>query len=372
MKILHLTTHVNIGGITTYISKLVKPLAELGIETCVVSSGGTCADSLRTSGAKVFELPIKTKNELHPKIFRAVPEVEKIIRENGIDMLHAHTRITQVMAGIVQMRTAIPVVTTCHGYFKRRLGRILFPAWGDRCVAISQGVADHLADDFKLPDSRIAIVNNGVNLKELDQAFALNPPEEAKKKFGFRPDEPVVGVVARLVADKGHEFLLRAMPLLRSEYPGLKALIVGDGRNMEFLKKLTSELQLEEQVVFTGNLEDISPALAAMDIFALPAVWREGFGLSIVEAMACRKPVIVSNIWSLNSLIQNGVTGILIEPKQAAPLAESIKYLMTHPVERKRMADAGRAMVEEFFTIGRMAEEIREVYKEVLQAKTRK
>ncbi len=369
MKVLHLTTHVNIGGITTYIAKLVRPLASLGCESFIVSSGGTQTADLQKRGAKTFDLPFKTKSELHPKLFLAVPKIERIIRENKIDLLHAHTRVTQVMAAVIQKRTGIPVITTCHGYFKRRLGRRLFPAWGDRTIAISQGVADHLTQDFKLSQTQVLTVNNGVDLNELSQAYSKWTASEAKKKFGFLPDQPVVGVVARLVADKGHEYLIRALPLLRDQFPNLGALIVGDGRNREFLTGLARALGVETRVVFTGNIDDISPALAAMDIFTLPATWREGFGLSIVEAMVCRKPIIVSNIWSLNSLIESGVTGLLIEPRQAQALADSIKFLLTKPDEGLKMADTAYEMVTRLFTIQRMADRIYQAYQETLKLK---
>jgi glycosyltransferase involved in cell wall biosynthesis len=128
------------------------------------------------------------------------------------------------------------------------------------------------------------------------------------------------------------------------------------------LKAMARELHMEDRVVFTGSLTDVIRPLAAMDIFALPAIWREGFGLSIVEAMACRKPVIVSNIWALNSLIQNNVTGILIEPKQAEPLAAAIATLLREPETRKRIGESARAVVEEHFTVGRMAAEIAAIY----------
>ena len=93
-----------------------------------------------------------------------------------------------------------------------------------------------------------------------------------------------------------------------------------------------------------------------------PAIWREGFGLSIVEAMACRKPVIVSNIWSLNTLIENNVTGILIEPKQVEVLAEALASLLHDKARRRLIGERGRKMVEDYFSIERMASEIAEVY----------
>ncbi len=367
MKVLHLTSHINIGGITTYISKVTPALKQIGVETFVVSGGGNCKEDLEKQGAGVFELNIKTKNELHPKIYFAIPALEKIVQENGIGLLHAHSRITQVMAAVLSKKIGIPTVTTCHGYFTRRLGRKIFPAWGDLTIAISQGVADHLIDDFKVPQERVLTVSNAVDLEALDAAYISHDSDETKKSYGFKPGAPVLGIVARLVADKGHEYLLRAVPSLLNDFPEMRVLIVGDGRHLKYLQQLSKELGIKERVVFTGNVLDVTQALAAIDIFCLPATWREGFGLSIVEAMACRKPVIASNIWAINSLIQNGVTGILVEPKQTAPLSAAIKFLLKSPAEKQKITIAARKMVDDHFTIQRMAKELKSVYERAVQ-----
>jgi glycosyltransferase involved in cell wall biosynthesis len=356
------------GGITNYILTLTKPFLDLGCETYVAAGGGDLTETLIEEGAHVFDVGIRTKSELHPKLYFAIPRVIRIMRENKIDILHAHTRVAQVLAFWVHRVTGIPVVTTCHGFYKRRLGRRILPAWGDRAIAISEPVGTHLKNDFKLPEAQVRLVNNGVNLAEIDARYGEIDPAEAKQSFGFDPSSMVVGVVARIVADKGHEYLIRAMHSLKTRFPGLRLLIVGSGNYRSNLEKLMSELHLEDRIVFSGNLSrrDVIRALSAMDIFALPATWREGFGLSIVEAMACCKPVIVTNIWSLNSLVQNNVTGILIEPKQVEPLADSIAALLRDEGLRMRIGRAGREMTERFFSIPRMASEICQVYKELL------
>ncbi|MFA7001411.1 MAG: glycosyltransferase family 4 protein, partial [Candidatus Omnitrophota bacterium] len=356
------------GGITNYILSLTGPLKDLGCETYVAAGGGEMSQTLRDAGAKVFEISVKTKNELHPKLYGAILQVIRIVREHRIDLLHAHTRVTQVLAFWVQRFTGIPVVTTCHGFYKRRLGRRLLGAWGDRAIAISEPVGAHLQNDFKLPPSKVRLVNNGVNISEIDGLYRQFDPLAEKRAFGFDPSCPVVGVVARLVADKGHEYLIRAIARLRDIFSGIRLLIVGDGPHRAALEKLTLELALEDAVRFTGNLvrRDVIRALSATDIFAMPATWREGFGLSIVEAMACYKPVIVTNIWSLNSLVQNNVTGLLIEPKQVEPLAESIALLIRDEAMRRRIGHSAREMTEHFFSIPRMAAEILQVYHEIL------
>lgn len=370
MRVLHLSTHLNTGGITTYILKLIGPLKKTGVETFVLSSGGSCSDFFREAGAVTFELPIKTKSELNPRLWSALPRLLRIIRENKIEILHAHTRVTQVLAAWAGWIAKVPVVTTCHGFYKRRLGRRLFPAWGKRTIAISQGVAKHLIRDFQVPEKKVRTVNNGVNLEEIDQCYARHHSEKVKAFYGFGENDPVIGIVARMVEDKGHEYLIRAIHNLQKQFPCIRALLVGDGRHRPILEKLVKELKLQKRVVFTGNVSDVTQPLAAMDIFSLPATWREGFGLSIVEAMACRKPAIVSNIWSLNALIQDNETGILIEPKQIFPLVEAITRLLKNPVESKAMGIRAREMVEKSFSIDRMAREIQQVYTEVLGANT--
>lgn len=362
MNVLHLTTHLNIGGITTYILKLVKPLRARDIKTHVLSSGGECSPQFLEVGAHLHTLPIKTKSELDPKLYVALPKLVRLIRENKIDVLHAHTRVTQVLAFWASKLTGVPVVTTCHGFYKRRLGRRILPAWGDCAIAISQGVADHLHNDFKLPLEKVVLINNGVDLNALDEAYGRQDPARAREAYGFTLDEPVIGSISRLVSDKGHEYLIRAIALLKEEFPKIKLLIVGEGKHKASLQELAASLKLQDNVVFTGNVMDVTQTIAAMDIFALPAIWREGFGLSIAEAMACRKPVIVSNIWALNTLIRNGETGILIEPKNSEILAEALADLIHEPARRKRIGEAARAMVEEHFSILRMAGEIAETY----------
>lgn len=365
-KVLHLTTHLNSGGITIYILRLVDFLRSAGFETLIFSCGGEYASFFQDKKVKLLICDIRTKSEIHPKLIPALTRLIKFTREEKIDVLHAHTRITQVLAYWAGKFTGVPVVTTCHGFYKIRLGRRLLPAWGERAIAISEPVGKHLAEDFHVPAERIRVVNNAVDIKLLDEQYRRHSNEAVKKDFGFAKEDRVIGIVARLVNDKGHEYLLRAAAELYRDFPDIRVLIVGDGRERPILEDLAKALGIKDRVVFTGNITDVSMALAAMDIFAFPATWREGFGLSIVEAMTCGKPVIVTNIWALNSLIQNEVTGFLVEPKSVSALADAIRKLLEDPALRRLIGENAREAVERLFTIERMAAEIAGVYKETL------
>lgn len=366
MKVLHLTTHLNVGGITAYLLKLIEPLRKHEIQMEVASSGGECEPLFQENNVKLLKLGILTKNELDPKIYFAIPRLIRFIREGKIELMHAHTRVTQVMAHWTSLATGIPFVSTCHGFYKRRLGRRILPAWGKQVIAISPPVAEDLIRTFRVRPEQIRLILNAVDVDALARACEAYDPARVKGEYGFAPSDPVVGVIARLVADKGHPYLIRAFQILKNEFPAARLLIVGEGRQRGFLENLIKENSLQNQVLFTGNIVDIAKPLSAMDVFVLPATWREGFGLSLIEAMACRKPVIATNIWSLNTMIENGVNGIMVEPKQVEPLADSMADLLRNPAKRRQIGQTAKQMVEQKFSIDRMAEELTQFYRACL------
>ena len=366
MRILHLTTHLNRGGISKYVYSVGRAMHARGHRIFVASAGGEMEEEFGRSGLQVKIFPIRTKSELSPKIYCALPPLIRWMKEEQIDLLHAHTRVTQVLAFWLCRFTGKRFVTTAHGFYKRRLGRRVLPAWGRRAVAISEAVRIDLQNKHRVPPDKIRLIYNGLDLPELFLKFSQHDSNQTREEYGFLPDSLVVGVTARLVPDKGHAYLIRAVKRLKIEIPNLKLLIVGDGRYRKELEALVRTLQMGDRVLFTGNVQDVSKPLAAMDIFVLPATWREGFGLSIAEAMTCEKPVIVTNIWALNTLIQDRVNGVLVEPKNVEHLAEAIHYMLSHPEFRKKIGKAGRRTAEERFSLERMVRELESVYEEAL------
>jgi len=366
-KVLHLTTHLNIGGITSYIQSLTEEMRNLDYEFYIGSSGGTQDKSLSSQGAHLIMFDIKTKSELSPKIFRAIEPLRAFIADERIDLIHAHTRVTQVLAWYVQRLTGIPYVSTCHGFYKRRLGRRLMPAWGNHVIAISKPVEESLLEDFSVPLDRVSTIYNAINVLGLVDRFRAKTPSAIRRDLGIPNDSKVVGIVSRVVADKGHEYFLRAVKkLMADSHPNVKVIVVGEGPYLSEVRRLAHELGIEDKVYFLGMLQDITYALSVIDVFVLPATWREGFGLSIIEAMAVKVPVIVTNIWALNELIHDRVNGLLVPPKEVGALADAIKELLGNGQLYQSIAQNGSEMVSREFSIQRMAEQIDRLYDQVL------
>ena len=157
MKILLLTTHLNIGGISTYVLSLAKALKAKGHDVFVASSGGTLVAELTTGGVSHLKIDIRTKSEISPKVFKAIFDIYRIAKRLDIDVIHAQTRVTQVVGFFASRLCRKKLVTTCHGFFRKNIGRTLFPGWGDRVIAISEAVQEHLVKDFHVKKSRISM-----------------------------------------------------------------------------------------------------------------------------------------------------------------------------------------------------------------------
>lgn len=367
MKILFVTTHMNVGGVTTYIITLAKYLKKNGVDVVCASSGGTLVSELENLGVKHYEISIQTKNELHPKMLFAFFKALEIVDKEEITHVHSHTRVAQVLASWLKMARGIYFVSTCHGFFKRRLTRRFFPAWGDRVIAISDPVREHLVNDFKVKKSKIRMVHNGVEANKYEVNLSSYDRDELRKYYGVGKTGYVVGGISRLAKMKGYQNLIRAIPSVIKKYPDTKFVIIGYGKYKKKLIKLARRLKVDEHIVFTGKVEDVGVALELIDVFVLPSISSEGFGLAVLEAMAAGKPIIVSNLGGVYALVKEDINGWLLPPGDINELSKAIIKLIDCPDLIESFGKNSYRIAREQFSMERMAAGIIDVYKEVGQ-----
>ncbi len=363
MNVLFLTTHLNAGGIGSYIFSLTKALVKRGHKVFVASSGGNMQEAFTKEGATLLTLDIKTKSELNPKIYLALSPLAKFIKENRIDLIHAHTRISQVMGTILDRRLNVPLVTSCHGYFKTRLVRRIFPCWGRKVIAISDAVYKHLRDDFKIDASKIVLIESGINLQE----FSMITGEEriaARRQLALET-KPVIGMIARLSDVKGQDILIKAMPLILKEIPSVQLLIVGEGKTEDALKGFVQSLKLEEHVKFFPVVNKTRSMMAAFDIFVMPSR-QEGLGLSIIEAQACGVAVVAAQVGGIVSLIKENETGLLFAAEDHQALAKQAIRLIKDKTLAEYVSKQARKLVEEKFSLDMMTDKVIDLYKSLL------
>ncbi|MBU0469453.1 MAG: glycosyltransferase family 4 protein [Candidatus Omnitrophica bacterium] len=359
MKILFITTHLNTGGITAYLYTLTKGFVDKGHQVHIVSCGGDTENSFRDIGAKVFNVDIRTKSELSPKIYFNLSKIAKYIKDNGIDIIHSQTRVTQVMGALLKKITKRPYVSTCHGYFKPRFSRKLLPCWGDSVVAISGAVVTHLVDDFKVVKDKVTLVTSGI---DLDKFNAVDEATKMERRKGFGLKEGfLVGMVARLSDVKGQDILVATMPYVLKRFPDVKLVLFGQGKLESLLKEMVSKLSIKDNVIFDPTLSKPSECMSALDVFIAPSR-MEGLGLSVMEAQSCGLAVIGSRVGGIPSLIEDNKTGLLVEPENAEALAAAIIRLIEDEKLVQKLGKAAREYALLNYSSVSMIEQTMKVY----------
>ena len=364
MRILFLANHFNTGGITSYVMTLAKGLLRRGHHVVVSSSGGDRVVDLEAAGIRHAMAPLCVKCEVHPKIFFSLPKLFKLVKDEKIDLIHAQTRSTQVCASMLSRLTGIPMVSTCHGFFRPHWGRRMFPLWGKAVIAISPQVAGHLIKDLRVEEKDVTVVQNGIELDKFRPLEAFKKIDH-RRRWGFF-DGPLIGIVARLSDVKGHRYLIEAMPDVLKAFSNVQCLIVGVGPQEEQLKEQARTMGLGESIRFLNVVNKTGELLRLLDIFILPSV-QEGLGLSAMEAGACGVPVIASRVGGIPEVVMDGETGILVPSQDPKALADAIVCLLSDSAKMLTFGKRAREIASERFSADRMVEGTITVYHKALQ-----
>ena len=369
MKILKMVSHLNTGGITTYILNLAKEQVEAGHEVFVWGARGTCSEDFRQLGATVFDDVPRCKSELSPYLWASLPRLIRILKTQSIDMVHAHSRVTQVLVAAATLFVKVPYLSTAHMFYKRRLGRRFFPCWGKRVIAVSHVMQEGLETIFpKRELSPIVVVPNGIEVDALRAKLDQVDRMKIRESYGYRNEDLVVLSLSRLIPVKGVHVLIEAFAVARKRVPKMKLLVsgAGDAPYEQGLKARVAELDLQKEVLFLGNESQIEKPLKAADIFVAPYLWPEAFGLSALEAMAAGLPVTGSMSGGIVELLKSGQYGLLFKEGDISALSECLVRYGEDPELRSRMGALARQRSLEF-TSRQMYERIQKVYEEVLQ-----
>lgn len=366
MNILFLANHLNIGGISSYILTLSRGMKNKGHNVFVASGGGEVREKLLKEGVEHINVPTNTKAEISFNVAAAYFKLLSFIKKSNIDIIHANTRVTQVLSYFLSRNSGKPFISTCHGFFKTRWLRKAFPCWGRKVIAISGQVKGHLAVDFRLPDSAIAVIRNGI-----DTDYFVFPAKDcakaAKERLGLGSGH-VIGIVARLSSVKGHTYLIEAMKAVIERYPAAQLLIVGEGKIKNSLEAMARSFKIEKNTYFIPNILDTKEALSVIDIFVLPSL-NEGLGLSLMEAMSMERAVVGSNVGGIPDLIKPQVNGLLVEPMDVNGLSQAILGLLKDPAKRQVFGLNARQFIKENFSQERMVSETEKVYYECLNSR---
>ncbi len=322
-------------------------------------SAGSAVQRLRALGVNV-DVIAEADDEL------AVRELAAWLRREEIDLVHAHMYRAEVIGTRAAVAAGVPVIfATVHSSRVRSPEDVALLAgltpMMDRLIVPSDAIAHKVRCEGR-EGARYAVIPNGVDLSRFTTPA---PPSTVRAEFGIPASAPLVGVVARLEAEKGHRYLLDAWPAVLAAAPDAWLLIAGEGSEADALRLRARSLGIAQRVAFTGRREDISALTAELSVAVLPSL-REAQGISILEAMARRVPVVASAVGGIPEVITSGVDGILVPPADAEALAAAISRLLADAQLRRRIGEAGYRTVAERYSIDAQVRRIEAVYDEEL------
>jgi glycosyltransferase involved in cell wall biosynthesis len=352
-RLLAYTDNDGVGGAEMSLATLISALGE-AVEPALMGTHPDVVEWIaqRTPGVPVTLLPaVDDKRDLRP----IAAHISAVRRERP-DIFHANLHHSWSgsygLLGAV-LAPGVRTVAVEHSLWppstpgQRRLRKLLLGRV-DAHVAVSDRLARDVEQLIGRGAGSIQTIHNGV-------------PDIAVDPLPRLRDEPTVGFVGRLATEKGVDLLLHALERL----PGVAAVLVGDGPDRGAFEAVARELGVADRVVFTGWSNEVRPLLATFDVVVQPSR-REGFGISVVEAMLAGVPVVATAVGGMGEVVVDGVTGITVPAEDPAAIAAAVAALLDAPDRRAEMGARGRERALERFTADRMAAAFARVYARVL------
>ncbi|MDQ2106445.1 glycosyltransferase family 4 protein [Azospirillum isscasi] len=360
------------GGAERGCIDVALTLAQAGALPLVASEGGPMAAELDRAGIRHITLPLASKNPL--VIRRNARKLEAIIRENGVDIVHARSRAPAWSAWLACRATGARYMTTFHAPYnyknglKRWYNSVM--ARGERIIAISDFIRRHILDNYAVDPAVIRTIHRGID----PMAFAPERVSSARmiqlaQKWRLPDDKPVILLPGRLTRWKGQTVLIDALAKLGRK--DVCALLVGsDQGRAGYRQELEEQVRragLEGVVKMTDHCNDMAAAYRLSTVVVSASQEPEAFGRVIVEAQAMGRPVIVSAIGAYQETVVPGETAWVVPPADPDALAKALdEALSLTPEQRDAIGARARAFVAERYTKQRMCADTLAVYAELL------
>ncbi len=362
----------------------LKFLKSEGFDVHVACSDGDFVEEIRREGIKVKTIEVKRKITPFYDIVTFF-NFWNYFRKERFDIVHAHTPKVGVLAQIAAKLAGVPIiVNTVHGYYFQKndppLRRRIF-IFLERIAAKCSSVIFFVnredmqtALDEKICRKKIMrYFGGGIDLSRFNPgAFTEESILEKKSGLKIASNKKIIGIVARLVEEKGYMDLFKAFKYIASKYPDVLLMVIGpqepEKKDRIDLADAVKRYGIAEKVLYLGERSDINELFLLMDVFVLPS-YREGLGISLLEAQAMERPVVATNIRGCREAVENGKTGILVPKKQPQELAKAVMRILSDGNLAKEMGKMGRKRAAKEFDERLVFDRIEKEYNRLIKNK---
>jgi glycosyltransferase involved in cell wall biosynthesis len=367
IKVLYVFAALPVGGAEELLYNQVAGL-DKNLFTplvCVISEKGPIGELIEKLGIPVIPLHRMKSNRFDWKIIR---DIYRIIKRENIDLVHTQLYDGNKYGRLAAFLAKVPgIVSSYLNVYSRRRIKYHLINWAlsftnHRIIACSQAVKESAVHYDRISPDKFVVIYNCIDPSKFKRD---SDTLKIREKFGVRPDDFLLGVIARLEEQKGHIYLLEALGQLIPKYPRIKCLVIGDGKLRHSLEKKTEQMGLSSSILFVGTQKPTTPILNILDLFLLPSLW-EGLSLAMLEAMAMGTPVLATAVGGAAEIIRSGENGILIPPRDVAGLVSSIQDAIMNPSKYLAMGGKGKETFYQNFTKAHHITMLQNLYLEIL------
>jgi len=382
MRTAHIITRLIIGGAQENTLFNVDDQHHIhGDEVCLITGPGLGPEGTLEKRAIDRGLDLRLLPEMHRSLhpwrdYKCYRALKTLLREFKPDIVHTHSSKGGILGRRAAFSLGLPSVHSIHGAsFHFGQPKILFNAyrmaermadkWCQHFITVCDNMATQYLDAGIGTPDKFTTAYSGMDVDKF-----LNPlrsREQVRAEFGLTDQHVVVGKIARLFNLKGHEYLIEAAPKIVEAVPNVRFLLVGDGILKEQSQQRIAELGLTEHFIFVGLVppDEVSSYIHAMDMVVHTSVW-EGLARVLPQALICGKPIVSYDIDGAPEVCIDNETGFLVPARSIEELAQAIARLASDGDLRKQFGETGRARFTQPFRHEVMTEQIRDVYRKVL------
>jgi glycosyltransferase involved in cell wall biosynthesis len=305
------------------------------------------------------------------RLFGSLYRLYRLMRREQFTVVEAFTPHSNLLGIPLAWLCGVPVRVPTHHSMIEGSSKLLWRMHGwlvnsplSSClVAVSGRVRRMAVEDEGARPDRVKVIQNGIETPQL-AVPAATAREQIRTELAIPPHGSLMLTVARFTIQKGHTYLLDAIPQVLARHPQAIFALAGEGPHKAEMQAKARELGIAHALRFLGNRADIPELLAAADVFVMPSLW-EGLPMALLEAMSMELPVVVTEVEGVEDMIEPGKNGLMVPVKDVDGIAASIVRLLDDPAERARLGQAARKLLESEFTVDRMCADYERLFLEI-------
>lgn len=371
-RILMTLIRFDIGGAETHVLELALELKRMGYHVVIASNGGVYEKNLVDAGITHYKVPMHSKSP--SKVAESLKLLRKIIKEEKIEIVHAHGRIPAFLCGILKKFLNFTFVTTAHWVFDTSHGLKYITNWGEKVVAVSEDIKTYLMDNYKVNPTDIYVTINGIDTVKFSKDADYS---DIMEEFSLEQNTKKIVYISRMDSDRALAafHLAEIVPELVKVNPDIEVVIVGSGNVYDKLEEKVNKINAQlgkRYIVLTGGRTDIYKFAAMSDVFV-------GVSRSALEAMACEKPVIVAGNEGYlgifdedkleNAIDTNFCCRGLVESSPQLLLNDLTTLLTNENQENERLGSFSREIILKNYSLSKMTNDCIKMYKAATDTK---